>query len=49
MIKDCTMDYIELSELLEWLADLSLDAPDFETALAALKLQSALKNYYFPQ
>jgi len=43
------MDYIELSELLEFLADLTLDAPDFETALAALKLQSALKNHYFPQ
>ena len=42
------MDYIELSELLEYLADLSLEAPDFETALAALKLQSALQKYYFP-
>jgi hypothetical protein len=47
--KGYAMDYIELSELLEFLADLTLDAPDFETALAALKLQSALKNHYFPQ
>lgn len=42
------MDYIELSELLEFLADLTMDAPDFETALGALKLQSALTEYYFP-
>ena len=46
--KGFAMDYIELSELLEFLADLTLDAPDFETALAALKLQSALQQYYFP-
>ena len=45
--KGFAMDYIELSELLEYLADLSLEAPDFETALAALKLQSALQKYYF--
>jgi hypothetical protein len=42
------MDYIELSELLEFLADLSLDAPDFETARGALSLQGKLKDYYFP-
>jgi hypothetical protein len=42
------MKYIEISELLNFLADLSLDAPDFETALAALRLQSALQKYYFP-
>lgn len=46
--KGCAMDYIELSELLDFLADLTLDAPDFETALGALKLQSALQQYYFP-
>jgi hypothetical protein len=45
--KDCIMDYIELSELLEFLADLSLNAPDFETALGALKLQTKLSQYYF--
>lgn len=42
------MDYIELSELLEFLADLSLEADDFETAVGALKLQGKLKDYYFP-
>jgi hypothetical protein len=41
------MDYIEISELLEFLADLTMDAPDFETALGALKLQTAIQNYYF--
>jgi hypothetical protein len=46
--KGFAMDYIELSELLDFLADLTLDAPDFETALGALKLQSALQKYYFP-
>jgi hypothetical protein len=43
------MDYIELSELLEFLADLTLEAEDFETALAALKLQSKVTAYYFPE
>lgn len=42
------MDYIELSELLEFLADLTLEAEDFETARAALSLQGKLKAYYFP-
>ena len=41
------MDYIEISELLEFLADLSLDAPNFEIAEAALKLQTKLSQYYF--
>jgi hypothetical protein len=43
------MDYIEISELLEILADLSLNAPNFEIAEAALKLQTQLVNTYFPQ
>jgi hypothetical protein len=42
------MDYIELSELLEFLADLSLEAEDFEVARGALSLQGKLKDYYFP-
>jgi len=46
--KGYTMDYIELSELLEYLADLTLDAPSFEIAVGALKLQTALQMYYFP-
>jgi hypothetical protein len=33
---------------MEFLADLSLDAPDFETARGALSLQGKLKDYYFP-
>jgi hypothetical protein len=41
------MDYIELSELLEFLADLTLDAPTDEIALAALRLQTSLQKYYF--
>lgn len=43
------MDYIEISELLEFLADLTLDAPTFEIAESALKLQTAIQNYYFRQ
>ena len=46
--KGCAMDYIELSELLEYLADLTLDAPSFEIAVGALKLRTALQMYYFP-
>ena len=42
------MDYIELSELLEFLADLTLNAEDFEVARAALRLQTALSDFYFP-
>lgn len=42
------MDYIELSELLEFLADLSLNADDFETASGALSLQTRLMDHYFP-
>lgn len=42
------MDYIELSELLEFLADLSLNAPTFEVASAALRLQTSLADFYFP-
>ena len=41
------MDYIELSELLEFLADLTINASDFETALGALKLQTKIQEYYF--
>jgi hypothetical protein len=41
------MSYFELSELLDFLADLTLEAEDFETALKALKLQTALTEYYF--
>ena len=42
------MDYIELSELLTFLADLTLDAPDFETARDALALQTRVMDHYFP-
>jgi hypothetical protein len=42
------MDYIELSEILEFLADLTLDAPTPEIAVAALRLQTALSQFYFP-
>lgn len=42
------MDYIELSELLEYLADLTIEHPDPVVAVSALKLQSALQMYYFP-
>jgi hypothetical protein len=42
------MDYIEISELLEFLADLTIYADDFETALGALKLQTAIQEYYWP-
>jgi hypothetical protein len=46
--KGFAMDYIELSELLEFLADLTIEHPDPEVAVGALKLQSALQKYYFP-
>jgi len=42
------VDYIEISELLEFLADLTIYADDFETALGALKLQTAIQDYYWP-
>ena len=37
---------VELAEFLEILADLSLEAETFEVALAALRLQTELKNLY---
>ena len=46
--KGYTMDYIELSELLEYLADLTIEHPDPDVAVGALKLQTALQKYYFP-
>ena len=46
--KDYSMDYIELSELLEYLADLSIEHPDPDVAVGALRLQTALQNHYFP-
>ena len=46
--KGYTMDYIELSELLEYLADLTIEHPDPDVAVGALKLQTALQQYYFP-
>lgn len=36
----------ELSDFLDILADLTLEAETFEVALAALKLQTELKNLY---
>jgi hypothetical protein len=43
----CLTDYIEFSEMLEFLADLSLNAPDFETARKALRLQTKLQEYWY--
>jgi hypothetical protein len=37
---------LEFSEFLEFLVDLSLNGETFEIALAALKLQSALTEFY---
>ena len=42
------MDYIEISELLEFLADLSLNGETFEICLGALQLQGRIQKYYFP-
>ncbi len=39
------MDYIEISELLETLADLTLDAPNYEIAAAALRLQTEITEF----
>lgn len=39
---------VKLNEFLEKLADLSLNGENFEIALAALKLQTALKEFYKP-
>ena len=39
-------DDVALSEFLEFLGDLSLEGESFEICLAALKLQSALKEIY---
>lgn len=39
-------DDIEYKSFIEFLADLSLDGETFEIALAALKLQTALTEYY---
>lgn len=40
------MNDVELSELLEFLADLSLNGETFEIARAALRLQTELLNEY---
>ena len=37
---------VEFNEFLEFLGDLSVNGESFEIALAALKLQTALKEYY---
>lgn len=42
------MDYIDLSELLEFLADLSVEGETFEICLSALQLQTRIQKYYFP-
>ena len=42
------MDYIELSELLNFLADLSVEGETFEICLSALQLQTRIQKYYFP-
>jgi len=39
-------DDVALSEFLDLLGDLSLNGENFEICLAALKLQSALKEIY---
>lgn len=36
----------ELNDFLEFLGDLSLEGETFEICLAALKLQTSLKQYY---
>lgn len=40
------MDDVKLSELLDTLADLTLNAETFEIALAALRLQTLLRESY---
>jgi hypothetical protein len=40
------MNDVILNELLEVLADLTLEGPNFEVALAALRLQTELINFY---
>ena len=40
------MTDVKLNELLETLAELSLEGESFEIALAALKLQTLLKAHY---
>lgn len=40
------MNDVLLSEILDFLADLSLNAPNFEVARAALRLQSYLLSEY---
>jgi len=42
------MDYFEISELLEFLADLSVEGESYEICLSALQLQTRIQNYYFP-
>jgi len=42
------MDYLEISELLEFLADLSVEGESYEICLSALQLQTRIQNYYFP-
>lgn len=42
------MDYLEISELLEFLADLSVEGETYEICLSALQLQTRIQNYYFP-
>lgn len=37
---------LEFNEFLDFLAELSVNGPTFEIALKALKLQSALKEFY---
>ena len=40
------MNDVVLAELLEVLADLTIDGPTFEVASAALRLQTELINFY---
>jgi hypothetical protein len=42
------MDYLEISELLEFLADLTIEGETYEICLSALQLQTRIQNYYFP-
>ncbi len=46
LLQEMTMDDVKLRELLEILADLSLNGETFEIALAALRLQTELVNAY---
>jgi len=39
---------VEFSEFLDFLADLSVNGETFEICLSALKLQTALKEFYKP-